>query len=90
MLGWVNKLGGIIFLRSAVHVAWSVILFYLHQLQLIKEKTISESVTWQWIEPWGPWVINKIGTLIPLFKDMFKELEDFFGHIASNAAHAGK
>jgi len=43
--------GGIIFYVVLYMGRLERHLFYLHQLQLIKEKTISESVTWQWIEP---------------------------------------
>jgi membrane protein required for colicin V production len=81
-LGWLNKLGGIIFFGILYMMAYSVILFYANQLQLIKESTIKNSVTWSTIQPWGPYVINKFAQLLPIFKDMFIQLEDFFGRIA--------
>ena len=40
------------------------------------------SVTWNWLEPWGPWVLNVFSKLIPLFKDMFIDLQQFFEKMA--------
>ena len=82
LLGWVNKIGGALLYMIIYTLSLSVILFFLVQLKLISEKTIAESVTYPYVEPWGPVVINGIGKIIPLFKDMFAELENFFGKLA--------
>jgi membrane protein required for colicin V production len=78
MLGWVNRLGGII-LYLAIYIAvFSVLLFYAEQTQLLKQETINKSFTYSYARPWGPKVINAFGTVIPFFKNMFIELEKFF------------
>lgn len=82
LLGWVNKIGGALLYMIIYTLSFSVLLFFLVQLKLISEKTIAESVTYSYVEPWGPVVINGIGKIIPLFKDMFAELENFFGKLA--------
>ena len=82
LLGWVNKIGGVLLYMIIYTLAFSVVLFFLVQLKLINDKTIAESVTYNYIKPWGPVVINGIGKIIPLFKDMFAELEIFFGKLA--------
>ena len=82
LLGWVNKIGGALLYMIIYTLSLSVLLFFLVQLKLISEKTIAESVTYTYVEPWGPVVINGIGKIIPLFKDMFAELENFFGKLA--------
>ncbi|MFN8264940.1 MAG: CvpA family protein [Chitinophagaceae bacterium] len=80
-LGWVNKAGGIL-LYAALHILiLSVILFFSTNLHLFSEETIKESITYKWVQPWGPGLINALGTIIPWFKDMFQELEQFFGHV---------
>jgi membrane protein required for colicin V production len=84
MLGWVNKLGGIILYAVIYTVVFSVLLFYAEQVQLLQPKTIQQSVTYSYIQPWGPKVINGFGSIIPLFKDMFGELESFFGGVAKD------
>ena len=82
LLGWLNKLGGIIFFSAFYITIFSVILFYAVQLQLIKPETIDKSVTYSFVQPWGPKAINSIGTLIPFFRDMFTELQQFFGDVS--------
>jgi membrane protein required for colicin V production len=87
LLGWVNKLGGILFYCVLYIFLYSVVLFYAQQLQLINENTIAQSVTWPWLQPMGPWVIDGLGNWVPVFKDMFTELKDFFGNMAQRAPH---
>jgi len=87
LLGWVNKIGGALLYMIIYILSFSVLLFYLVHLKLINEKTIAESVTYTYVEPWGPAVINSIGKIIPLFKDMFAELENFFEKLAQKIPH---
>jgi membrane protein required for colicin V production len=81
-LGWANKLGGILFYLIIYILIYSVLLFYFSQMRLINQSTIAESRTYEFIQPWGPRVINGFGKLIPLFKDMFADLQDFFERAA--------
>lgn len=82
MLGWVNKLGGIVFYVALYTIVFSVLLFYAENMQLLQPETINKSVTYSFVQPWGPKVINGMGAVIPVFKDMFGELEKFFEHVA--------
>lgn len=86
-LGWVNKIGGAAFYIIIYLLSYSVILFFLVQSGLINKKTVTESVTYNYIEPWGPWVMNSIGGFVPVFKDMFKELQLFFENLAQKISH---
>lgn len=82
LLGWVNRLGGILLYIIVYTLAFSVLLFYAAQLKLLNDNTIAGSLTYEAVQPLGPKVINTLGGLIPWFKDMFTELEGFFEHIA--------
>lgn len=84
MLGWVNKIGGIIFFAAIYTVVFSVLLFYAEQVKLIQPETINKSVTYSFVQPWGPKAINGFGAVIPVFKDMFGELERFFDGVAKD------
>lgn len=84
MLGWVNKIGGIILFVAIYTVVFSVLLFYAEQMKLIQPETINKSVIYSFVQPWGPKAINGFGSIIPVFKDMFGELEQFFDGIAKN------
>ncbi len=78
MLGWVNKVGGVILFAAIYTTVFSVLLFYAEQMKLIQPETITKSVTYSFVQPWGPKAINGFGAIIPIFKDMFEELEQFF------------
>jgi membrane protein required for colicin V production len=82
LLGWLNKLGGIIFYVLLYMLVYSIILFYATEMHLLKPETIMASQTYGIIEPWGPKAIGALGYIIPFFKDMFTDLQEFFGNIA--------
>ncbi len=82
LLGWVNKLCGIVLYMVLYMVILSVLLFYAEKLDLLQPATIASSKTYSFIKPWAPKAINAIGSLIPLFKDMFQQLGDFFDNLA--------
>jgi membrane protein required for colicin V production len=81
MLGWANRLGGIILYAVIYITIYSVILFYANQVRIIRPEAIKASVTYSFIRPWGPKAIDGFGSLIPLFRDMFTQLEGFFSRI---------
>ena len=82
LLGWVNRIGGILFYAMLFITVFSVILFYALQIKILKQETINASVTWPFIQPWGPRAIDSFAIVIPFFKDMFGQLESFFGNIS--------
>ena len=82
MLGWANRLGGIVFYAAMYIIVFSVLLFYASQMDIIKEDTIQQSATYSFVQPWGPKAINGFGAIIPVFKNMFTELENFFSSIS--------
>jgi membrane protein required for colicin V production len=85
LLGWVNRLGGIIFYAAFYLTIYSVLLFYAVQMELIKPATIQQSTTYQYIAPWGSKIIDSIGVVLPFLKNSFTDLEHFFGGLASKA-----
>ena len=83
MLGFINKLAGFILYAILYTIVYSVFLFYTTQMKLINNETISNSVSYRFIEPWGPKIINAFGNLIPVFKNLFVQLEKFFSSVAN-------
>ena len=81
MLGWANRLGGILLYAVIYVMIFSVLLFYANQVKIIKPDTIKASVTYSFIQPWGPKAIDGFASAIPLFRDMFTQLEGFFSRI---------
>jgi membrane protein required for colicin V production len=54
---------------------------------LLQPAAIESSQTLHLIEPWGPIVIDNFGRVIPVFKDMFTELGEFFNALSNKMQH---
>ena len=89
MLGWLNKLGGILLYAGLYILIFSILIFYADQLGFIKPETKNESVTYAYVQPWGPGLMEGLGKIIPIFKGMFKDLEDFFDGVSKQVPSAG-
>ena len=79
MLGWINRLGGVLFYALLYLIILSVLLFYAIPLNLLGKDAVNGSVLYPYIKPIAPFVMDGIGKLIPVFKNMFGELQGFFG-----------
>lgn len=86
MLGWVDRLGGIVLYILIYTIIFSVILFFGTKAFSIKPETVASSSVYQYVSPWGPKVIDSIGKIIPAFKDLFLQLEHFFEKIDNKLA----
>ena len=78
LLGWLNRLGGILLYALLYSILFSIFLFYAAQLKFVSAETISVSKAYPYLQPLGPWLMNSLGKLIPMFKDVFTQLEAFF------------
>lgn len=83
MLGWANRLAGAILYILLYTFIYSVFLFYAVQLNFIKIETTAASASFPYLIPLAPKVINGFGILIPWFKDMFEQLQHFFGGMST-------
>ena len=88
MLGWLNRLGGILLYAGLYILIFSILIFYADQLEFIKPETKKESVTYAYIQPWGPKLMEGLGKIIPVFKGMFNDLEDFFDGVSKQVPPA--
>jgi membrane protein required for colicin V production len=84
MLGWLNRLGGIVFYFVLYFLIFSIVLFYATQLRIIKPEA-THSSTYPIIYPIAPVIMDTLGSILPLFKNMFGELENFFGQFSEKA-----
>ena len=87
LLGWLNRLFGIVLYIILYTLIFSVFLFYADKMQLFDTTTIDSSKTYPFIQPFGPKVIETIGQLLPIFKGMFTQLESFFESISHKIPH---
>ena len=78
LMGWLNKLGGFILYAALYTTILSVVLFFADKVGIIKPQTFADAEFYGFIQPWGPAAINGFGKVIPIFKDLFTQLEGFF------------
>ena len=86
MLGLLDSVGGIILYVTIYTIIFSIFLFFADKLFLIKPATVHDSKIYTYVAPWGPKVIDNLGKIIPIFKDMFTRLQEFFGNLANKSA----
>lgn len=78
MMGWLNRLGGIVFFVFLYGLLFSILLFYLVQTEIIKPESLSTSIAYKLLAPVGPGAVELLGKMIPFFRDMFEELKGLF------------
>ena len=86
LMGWANKVGGMLFYAVIYTIIFSVLLFYATKMNILKQETIDTSKCYAMVQPWGIKVINGFGTIIPFFKDLFTQLETFFDSLSKKSA----
>lgn len=81
MLGWLNKLSGIVLYAALYITVFSVSLFYAEKIHLFKADIFGDSTSYAFIRPWGPKAIEMFAILIPFCRGMFEELSQFFERV---------
>lgn len=82
MMGFLNKLAGIVLYMILYSIIFSVLLFYADKMHILKSSAISNSLCYHYIEPIAPKIIDAFGDVIPVFKNLFDQLEKFFASFA--------
>ena len=83
LLGWVNKLAGIVLFATLYSIIYSIFLFYAVKINLFSAASVKQSLVYPIIMPLAPLVINGFATVIPIFKNSFLQLEQFFQSIST-------
>jgi membrane protein required for colicin V production len=86
-LGWLNRIGGVFLYMALYTLIFSVFLFYADRLQVFDNLTIASSRVYAFVQPLGPKVIDALGNLLPVFRDMFTQLEAFFEGLSGKIQH---
>ena len=84
-LGWLNRLGGVVLFALIYLFIFSILLFYADRLELMNPETRAASVSFPFLQPLGPWVIEGLGVVVPFFRDIFSELSAFFDGVGRKA-----
>ena len=77
-LGWLDRIAGVLLYIVIYTIIFSILLFYAEKMLLLKSEVISASKSYRFVAPWGPMVIENLGKIIPVFKGLFNDLQEFF------------
>jgi membrane protein required for colicin V production len=77
-LGWLDRIAGVLLYVAIYIIIFSILLFYAEKMFLLKAEVVSTSRTYRFVAPWGPLVIDNLGKIIPVFKGLFGDLQEFF------------
>ncbi len=83
MLGWLNRLSGMALFLLLYAIILSVFLFYAVQLKLVSPQSLAKSNLYPYLQALAPEFINTLGTLVPWFKDLFEQLQNYFSQWAA-------
>ena len=83
LMGWADKLGGVLLYAALYTMIFSVVLFYALQLKVLTEESIATSKCYGFVKPWASFVMNSLGKVFPIFKGLFTQLENYFQTSAS-------
>ncbi len=84
MLGWLNKLGGILLYCLLYGMIFSVFLFYCKKLLLVTDEQCKHSFFYVYLSPLAPSIFDFLGNAIPFFKNVMEELQLFFSKVSNN------
>lgn len=82
MLGWLNRLGGILIYIFIYTTAMSVVLFYLTKMNVLSESILRSSFAYPLLQPFGPLVVEKLSYVLPFLKGCFEQLSFYFEQTA--------
>lgn len=74
-LGWLNRMAGGAFSTFTIAFVWSAFLWLAYKVGALGPETIAVSKTYSFISPIAPWVLGKIGLILPFVKDMMQQLQ---------------
>jgi membrane protein required for colicin V production len=84
LLGWLNKVGGILLFCLLYGTLFSTLLFYMEKIELIDPDMIKGSTSYPYIRRLGPLLLDWLGNLLPFFKGIFIELSNYFDQLKSS------
>jgi membrane protein required for colicin V production len=68
MLGWLNKLLGIILYAFIYCTALSAVVYFLLLLGVIEVAKINQAYSFHYLQSWWPYCMNQIGNILPSVK----------------------
>lgn len=78
MMGTLDRLAGILLFVLIYVFIFSIILFFAVKTSVLNHETVKASFVYRFIEPVGPQMLESLAKILPVFKNMFADLQHFF------------
>lgn len=70
MMGWLNKLAGVLLYALLYILLISTLLNFAEKIHLLEKKDTDKSLTYPFVGKWAPVVWGKIGEILPYIKEI--------------------
>lgn len=77
LIGIFNRLAGAALFMLAAVFAWSAVLLLCTRLGIINEAGLKDSLTYPYVAPVAPWLLEKMSVILPFIKGMMSDLDAF-------------
>ncbi len=81
MLGLADRIDGIVFFVLIYIFIFSILVFYAVELKVFNKPAIESSKVYPYIAPVAPFMINLLSKILPVFKNIFDDLQMFFENL---------
>lgn len=68
LLGWLNKLLGIILYALIYGTIWSALLYFMQILGIVEKASIKEAYSYTYLDAWWPFCMQKLSVWLPSIK----------------------
>ena len=68
MLGWLNKLLGIVLYGFIYFTIWSALVYFLQILGVLEEVKMKDAYTYSYLQKWWPYCMDKMSQSLPFIK----------------------
>jgi membrane protein required for colicin V production len=68
MLGWLNKLLGILLYGFIYFTMLSAVVYFLQILGVLEADKMKSAISYAYLQAWWPYCMDKIGTILPTIK----------------------
>jgi membrane protein required for colicin V production len=83
MMGWLNKLAGILLYAIIYGMLFSSLLFFLQKMQILTPENTKDSIAYPYLSKWAPKILEKASEIVPFLKNTAQELNEFFENSSS-------
>ena len=74
MMGWLNKLAGVLLYVLLYTLLMSTLLYFSERIHLVEKKDMEKSLTYPYMSKWAPVIWGKIGEIVPYIKEIPNQL----------------